>query len=67
MDEETIGRLRQEAEEEGDRAVIRACRRALEGDVKAIAVLEETLLTRQQRGFGEQTSKAARLSAGFPV
>ncbi len=49
MDEETIRWLRDEARDEGDVVVVRACGRALEGDAVAIATLEETLANRVAR------------------
>lgn len=49
IDEDTIRWLRQEAEEDGDQVVVRACSRAAEGDPIAIATLEETLQTRVAR------------------
>ena len=49
IDTDTIGWLRQEAEEDGDQTVVRACARALEGDEVAIATLEETLQNRVAR------------------
>lgn len=58
MDEETIRWLRDEARDDGDQTVARACSRALEGDSAALATVEETLKTRvarahrEHRGYG---------------
>ena len=53
MDVETIRWLRDEARDEGDGAIADACTRALEGDEKAQATVEETLKNRVARAHRE--------------
>jgi len=56
MDRETILWLRDEARDETDESLVRACMRALEGDVAAVATVEETVKVRVARAHREHRS-----------
>lgn len=66
LDIETVKYIRDEARDDGDEAVARACTRALEGDAASIAVVEETIRNRVGRAHTAhcQRGQASRLTFG---
>lgn len=60
LDEQTIRWMENEARDDGDAAIERACRRALEGDEAAIATVKETLQTRVARAHREHCKRGHR-------